>query len=76
MFNVYAVKTRKRQGNAWMPPECVVRLEGAGGELLLVCGWSTEPDRGRPMARLRRNLPRIKRQWAEEYGKSWRLEIR
>lgn len=74
---VYAVKTRRTQSNAWMPDECFVRLEG-DPDHPSICGWSTEPDaKGwAQTSSLTRRLPKLTEQWKEDYGKSWKLEIR
>lgn len=77
---VVAIKKRVIPSNAWMPDEVHVRLEGdpdPKSRLLLVCGWSTVPDDKRWLkTRLERYLPKLTKQWEEDFGKSWRLEIR
>ena len=76
---IIAIKKRLTPSNAWMPEEVHVRLEGdpdPKGRLLLVCGWSTVPDAAWLKTRLERCLPKLVKQWEEDYGKSWRLEIR
>ena len=78
--HVCAVRTRVTKANGWMPEVCFARLEGdpdPRGKFLQVCGWSIEPDKsGWLVKRLERCLPKLAQQWAEDYGKSWRLEIR
>ncbi len=78
--HVVAIKKRLTPSNAWMPEEVYARLEGdpdPKGRFLLVCGWSTLPDgKGWLKMRLERCLPKLVKQWEEEYGKGWRLEIR
>ena len=88
--NVVAIKTRSTKANAWMPDKCNVLLEGdpdPKGRFLQVCGWIIYSEAQLPgplgsietekwlVARLKRCLPKISQQWAEDFGKSWRLEI-
>jgi hypothetical protein len=73
---VWAIRTRRTKANAWMPDACFVRLEGET-KLLLVCGFSIEADETVwKIEQLGRYLPKITKQWREEYGAGWRLEIR
>jgi hypothetical protein len=77
---LYAIKKRANKSTAWMPDEVLVTLEGEKtGRLLLVCGWSSavsHTDVPWPIERIESNLPRLEESWAEDYGKSWKLEIR
>lgn len=75
---LYAIKTRRTKANGWMPEVCAVRLEGASGDggVFLVCGWSIQSIDEWPISRIKAQLSRIERQWFDEYGKGWRLEIR
>jgi len=78
---VFATRTRVTKANAWMPAVVCVRLEGdpdPKGRLLDVCGWSIGGvgDDVWSVTRLRKYLPKIKQQWFEDYGRSWKLEIR
>lgn len=77
--HIYATRARQTKRNAWMPETCIVGLDGRPGKtgLLLICGWSVEPDdKGWPAARLATQLAYVTKQWTEQYGKGWKLEIR
>jgi len=76
---LWAVKKPKSKSPpAFMPDEVAVRLEGSPGStgLLIVSGWTTRPSEKWAKARLEANLDRLIREWAEEVGKGWILEIR
>lgn len=79
---IYAIKKGKR-AQAWMPDEVIVSLDGEPkGQLLIVCGWtmttsaSDKACKKWPLVRLEKNLGRVSEEWAEDFGKGWRLEIR
>ena len=67
------------KGIAWMPDEVCVKLQGEkDGKLLMVCGWTGEPgaDEAWPIERIEHNLGRIAEEWADDFSKSWKLEVR
>jgi hypothetical protein len=81
---VWATRTRRTKVNAWMPDKCFVHLEGEpSGGLLSVNGFSAEPQDTAwkkwpawKRERLLKYLSKIGRQWSEDYGLGWKLEIR
>lgn len=77
---LYAIKKRANKSTAWMPDEVLVTLDGEKtGRLLLVCGWTSSvgyDDAPWPIERIEHNLGRLAESWTEDYGKSWKLEIR
>lgn len=75
---LWAVKIRKTKSNGWMPDEVVVGLDGdRAGVLLVVDGWSSVADKPKwTRARIEKNLTKLARNWVEDVGKGWRLEIR
>lgn len=75
---VYATKKTKR-APSFMPDEVIVTVAGEPkGRLLMTCGWTvgTHGCKRWPLARLKGNLRRLEAEWAADFGKSWRLEIR
>lgn len=75
---VFAIKSKKVKA-AWMPDTCCVQLSGTktGDGYLLVCGWSIEPvDETWDVERLKARLTAIAKDWREEFGAGWKLEIR
>ena len=79
LVGAWAVKNSKKCV-AFMPDEVAVLLEGSATPtaLLFVTGWSSchDADELWPKGRLERSLERIKMDWAEEFGKGWKIEVR
>ena len=81
---IWAIKTRSAKATAWMPAVCCVHLDGEPARgILIVCGFTTpsteipgHPGPSWKRERLEKYLGKIERQWHEEYGKGWKLEIR
>lgn len=76
---LYATKTKRcGKGVAWMPDEVIVKMAGEKtGRLLITAGWSTDADgEAWPTLRVQANLGRLSDEWAEDFGKGWKLEIR
>jgi len=76
---LWAVKKPKAKSPpAFMPDEVAVLLEGDRGATgyLGVTGWSISSDKTWAKGRLETNYDRLCRDWADEIGKGWKLEIR
>jgi hypothetical protein len=79
---LWAKRVRKTKRNAYMPDRVIVSLEGRPGAdgLVMVCGWSaTMPDDAMtdrwPIARLKKHIKTLTKEWAELSGPGWKLEI-